>query len=498
MRLHEILQNVQKDLISSCGEIHSMSRALIEESATLFFGAVAQYAKPSDTYVESILQNLLSKIVRSENPTRNVQLKIAQTMIPLIGRCYSSMEEAEIVALCLLQEALTNHSFVTRNGNALALAAFVRSLGLRFLKRLDLIAKLVIAAEDKQSSVSRQGAMLCFLSLSELLGRLLEPFFPDVLKTLLVALSDFSIPVRTSAYQAIKQIIINLSSYSVTVLLPRLLAQITNSHWRSKIGAIEALSAMVHCAPKQLAVVLPLAVPQLCETITDANPKVKAAAEKALETIASAIANESVQARASVLLKALKEPGDSTILKSALDTLLDVEFKNPVDFVSLSLIVPLAARGLRERHTESKRKSAAIVASMVLLCHEPQSLRPYFSHVSVPLLETLVDSIPSVRCISAKALGVFARILDEETLSDLLSFLLNKLKSSEIPVERSGAAYGLAEILSSLEKEKISQLLPQLLNNAEHLPPKIREGYIGIFVFLPVSFRSGFEVTGFD
>lgn len=63
----------------------------------------------------------------------------------------------------------------------------------------------------------------------------------------------------------------------------------------------------------------------------------------------------------------------------------------------------------------------------------------------------MVDPIPEVRSVAARALGSLIRGMGEENFPDLVSWLLETLKSDSSNVERSGAAQGLSEVWIPLE-----------------------------------------------
>ena len=60
--------------------------------------------------------------------------------------------------------------------------------------------------------------------------------------------------------------------------------------------------------------------------------------------------------------------------------------------------------------------------------------------------QVLVDPIPEVRSVAARALGSLIRGMGEENFPDLVPWLLDTLKSDGSNVERSGAAQGLSEV----------------------------------------------------
>lgn len=66
-------------------------------------------------------------------------------------------------------------------------------------------------------------------------------------------------------------------------------------------------------------------------------------------------------------------------------------------------------------------------------------------------MQVLVDPIPEVRSVAARALGSLLKGMGEENFPDLVLWLLETLKSEGSNVERSGAAQGLSEVGSPLK-----------------------------------------------
>jgi hypothetical protein len=70
----------------------------------------------------------------------------------------------------------------------------------------------------------------------------------------------------------------------------------------------------------------------------------------------------------------------------------------------------------------------------------------YLTLIYVSMPQVLVDPIPEVRTVAARALGSLIRGMGEENFKDLVPWLLETLKSETSGVERSGAAQGLSEV----------------------------------------------------
>ena len=72
----------------------------------------------------------------------------------------------------------------------------------------------------------------------------------------------------------------------------------------------------------------------------------------------------------------------------------------------------------------------------------PQDLSPYLPSVIPGLKQCLLDPVPEVRSVSARALGAMVKGMGEGTFDDLLPWLMEKLVSEVSSVDRSGAAQG--------------------------------------------------------
>ena len=162
---------------------------------------------------------------------------------------------------------------------------------------------------------------------------------------------------------------------------------------------------------------LPKVVPKLTESFSDTHPKVKASAKDALEEISKVIRNPEISEISSILLHALTDPSNSTSI--ALESLIETEFLHAIDAASLSLIVPVLHRGLRDRAATTKRYAALIAGNICTMINEPKDFVPYLPMLLPDLKGVLVDPIPDCRSISAKALGSLTRSLGEATFPDV-------------------------------------------------------------------------------
>ena len=154
-------------------------------------------------------------------------------------------------------------------------------------------------------------------------------------------------------------------------------------------------------------------------------------------------------------------------------------------------VVPILERGIRERSSDVKRKSAQIVGNLASLA-EARDLSPYLPQLVPRVREVLIDPVPEARATAARALGSLVERLGEDAFPDLVSSLLDTLRSDSSGVDQQGAAQGLSEVLAGLGVTRLETLLPDILANTRSSKSYVREGFISLLIFLPATFGERF------
>ncbi|CAN6297987.1 unnamed protein product [Urochloa humidicola] len=458
---------------------------LVREGVVIFTGALAKHLSKDDPKVQSVIEKLLDVL---NTPSEAVQRAVSDCLSPLM---VSKQEEGQALVSRLLDRMMKCDKYGERRGAAFGLAGVVKGFGISSLKKYGIAATLRQSLEDRMSAKSREGALLGFECLCEKLGKLFEPYVIQMLPLLLVSFSDQVLAVREAAECAARAMMSQLTGPGVKLVLPSLLKGLEDKAWRTKQSSVQLLGAMAYCAPQQLSQCLPKIVPKLTEVLTDTHPKVQAAGQTALQEVGSVIKNPEISALVPILLSALTDPNDHT--KHSLDILLQTTFINSIDAPSLALLVPIVHRGLRERGVETKKKAAQIVGNMSSLVTEPKDMIPYIGLLLPEVKKVLVDPIPEVRAVAARALGSLISGMGEEIFPDLVPWLLDTLKSDSSNVERSGAAQGLSEVLAALDKDYFDSILPDIIRNCSHQKASVRDGHLTLFRYLPRSLGGVFQ-----
>jgi elongation factor 3 len=300
-----------------------------------------------------------------------------------------------------------------RQTAAKSLAAVAKKDGPAALQSVGFADAVVKALADKKSPAAREGAADAISALvSDGAVKSLEPIFVDsgIYNALLEAFADKMPAVRTAAIEAVRLYIAAMNPWAAALFLPALLHEIkTAGKWQIKTGALLILNQLVTSAPVQTARMMPDIVPVLSEAIWDTKADVKKAARDSLTKATALVSNKDIERFIPALIKALINPVEE--VPNTIALLSATTFVSEVDSPTLSLMVPLLARGLSEKLTATKRKVAVIVDNMSKLVDSHVTVRPFIPKLLPGLIKvesTIGD--PEARGVVGKAIATLRQV----------------------------------------------------------------------------------------
>ncbi|KAG8417487.1 translational activator of GCN4 [Metarhizium acridum] len=455
----------------------------VNEAVIIMYGALARHLSPGDSKIPIVIERLLATL---KTPSETVQFAIAECLPPLVRAC---SDKSSKYFDQVLDELLTSKKYANQRGAAYGLAGLVLGRGIGSLREYRIISTLKSAMENKKEAHQREASLLAFELFSTVLGRLFEPYVIQIVPQLLSGFSDSNADVRDACLAAAKACFGQLSSYGVKKIMPTLLDGLDDQQWRSKRGACELLGAMAYLDPNQLANSLPEIIPPLTGVLNDSHKEVRAAANRSLKRFGEVINNPEIKSLVDVLLKALSDPTKYT--DDALDSLIKVQFVHYLDAPSLALVTRILQRGLDDR-SNTKRKAAQVIGSLAHLT-EKKDIITHLPVLVAGLKIAAVDPVPTTRATASRALGSLVEKLGEDAMPDLIPGLMETLKSDTGAGDRLGSAQALSEVLAGLGTTRLEETLPTILQNVDSSKPAVREGFMSLFIFLPVCFGNSFS-----
>lgn len=238
-----------------------------------------------------------------------------------------------------------------------------------------------------------------------------EPFLAQILPAVLSAAGDKITAVKNAAFAAGLAVAEAINPNSVKVIIEPLGNSIKDAQkWPEKMLALDILDKLISAAPLQTTFRVPELLPVISEAMWDTKKEVKERAYKAMEKLCTLISNRDIERFIPELIKCIAKPEN---VPETVHTLGATTFVQRVEQPTLALMVPLLDRGLNERDTAIKRKSAVIVDNMCKLVDDPNIVNPFLPKMW-PALQKNYENIadPEARGKTKVALDTLARVGD--------------------------------------------------------------------------------------
>jgi len=380
-------------------------------------------------------------------------------------------ETAQSVAV--LEDLMKNLNVATSADEANAAAANIAHLFSGPIPEQVLPAK---AAElfkkqlaNKKDALVRERALegIRAIALHPTIAAGVEPHLVALLGPVLNAVGDKVVPVKEAAQSAAIAIVKAVSGNAVKAIITPILSSIANAQkWPEKKCALDCIDQLVDSAKMQLGYQVPTLIPVISEAMWDTKSEISKAAYTTMEKVCGLIVNKDIERFIPELIKCIAKPKN---VPETVHLLGATTFVTDVTGPTLAIMVPLLDRGLVERETAIKRKSAVIVDNMCKLVEDPQLVAPFLPKM-LPALNKNFDTLadPEAREKTKQALDTLARVGevvdgkipevsragDISTVSDILKDILTATKHKDVIASSEELINYVAAICGQLVDEK--------------------------------------------
>ncbi|ORE03520.1 hypothetical protein BCV72DRAFT_337915 [Rhizopus microsporus var. microsporus] len=322
--------------------------------------------------------------------------KEAEEAKQLLGKLLASTDASERKELAERCAGFANHYGVRALKGAHLFPAISTELFAKKVRAPQALGAIQLAQELTTTS----NALLC--------GQL-EPHLITLLHPLLDLQAAKDKAMAESSAQLAHTIAKSFNPIATREIVTYCLDGLDNSKkWQTKMLALELIEILAQINPVQVLACLPIIIPVVSDCMWDTKPEVKKAATKCMTTTTALLDNKDIERFIPAVIECINHPEK---VPDTIHQLGATTFVQEVDAGTLSLMVPLLARGLRERQTPIKRKSALIIDNMCKLVDDPEVAAPFLP-VLLPALEHVHDVVadPECRGVVQKAVETLKRV----------------------------------------------------------------------------------------
>lgn len=277
-----------------------------------------------------------------------------------------------------------------------------------FVRAVELLKKQL---GNKKDAVARERALDAIRAIAQhsTVSPAVEPYLVALLPNTLAAVADKMSAVKVAAQTASEAIVSGANPNAVKAIIPHIIHSLeTTLKWPEKMTDLKCIEILCKSAPAQTAFRVPDLIPVISGAMWDTKPEVKKTAYSTMEKLCALISNKDIERFIPELIKCIAKPEN---VPETVHLLGATTFVTDVHEPTLAIMVPLLERGLVERETAIKRKSAVIVDNMCKLVEDPQIVAAFLPKL-MPALEknheTLAD--PEAREKTRQGLDTLIRV----------------------------------------------------------------------------------------
>ncbi|KAK3828552.1 MAG: P-loop containing nucleoside triphosphate hydrolase protein [Benniella sp.] len=353
------------------------------------------------------------------------------------------------------------------------MAAKILKDGLINLKTHGILTNLESEAKNKKSGLAREGALIGFCALAEVLGRPSEPFLLPFLPLILELYADKGPVVQDAASRAAQAIVANMPSQATPILLPILIQSIggPGKKWQTKVGALQILADLSNASPIQIGIALPEIIPIVKDCLSDTKQEVADQAMKTMQRVCNVGGNPDIARHLKDLCECMAHPEK---VPEVMEKLSATTFVADMNGPALAIMVPLLVRAMNERSAHIQRQTSIIIDNLCKLVKDPAEAGQFLPDL-LPGLERIIDiaAVPEIRALATAAKNTLIKAggaTKADPATQTGSIVPTETEARSV-VNKAVAKYGFFPSYFDVVKAHVAQLTMVLVKE-ENLSPR--------------------------
>ena len=182
--------------------------------------------------------------------------------------------------------------------------------------------------------------------------------------------------------------------------------------FQSKILGLRMICQYAKIHPSIIASNLYLIIESLISLSSDIKKEVKAAVQECWVAICATIENVDIQPILTVMIDGYMNPSAKT--EYSLEVLASTPFVNDIDIPTLSLLIPMLVRAMREKKVVCQRKAAVVMDTLCKLIKNPVYARIFYDKLTWILDKGINEiAIEEVRNVCTRSKNTLNKVYDQ-------------------------------------------------------------------------------------
>ena len=207
-------------------------------------------------------------------------------------------------------------------------------------------------------------------------------------------------------------IVKKINSYAFELIFKEISKVFESVKFQAKIQGLRMISTYSKIHPKIISSNLPIIVESLVQLASDVKKEVKQAVQECWIAVSDTIDNIDMKPLIPIMIEGYMNP--STKTNDALEKLASTPFVNDVDVPTLSLLIPLLVKAMREKKVASQRKAAVIMDTLCKLIKNPVYARLFYDKLSWILDKGINEiAIEEVRNVCSRSKNTLNKVYEQ-------------------------------------------------------------------------------------